>query len=669
MSFIRILSFVFLAMFGRIELHAQSCSDLGQNPETAFPVCGTSVFIQNSVTICNNGSLANNCSAASVLEGKNPYWYKFTCFTAGSLGFVITPNNLSDDYDWQLWDVTGRNPADVYTDATLIVACNWSGDVGVTGASASGSNLINCEGGGVPMFSRMPNLTAGHDYLLLVSHFTDSQSGYSLSFGGGTASITDPQLPSLSNAYTNCTGTEITLVLNKKMNCSSLTSAGTEFIIQPSGSQVTGATGNGCGAGFDTDSITLTLNNPLPPGNYDLVIQNGNDGNTLTDLCDRNISVGDQLPITINTAFPTPMDSISSPGCAPEKLTLHFSQPIQCSSIAANGSDFLISGTYPVTITSASGACINGICQQITLFLSSPLQRGGLFQLQLQNGSDGNTLLNDCLVASAAGQSITFSISDTVNAAFNYSISTTCTADTIRYIHDGDNGVNSWNWNFGNAGIGSNAQETITYTSFGNQEITLIVSNGSCTDTASVSFVLNHDINASFSLQPALCPGETLNISNNSTGNIVSWLWDFGNGQTSYLPNPTSLVYPIPSTPTDIQIGLIIENETGCKDTLIQSVVLLNNCLIAIPGAFTPNNDGINDFLYPMNAIRLNKISFSVYNRYGQRVFFSTRPGDKWNGFFKGRPASAGTYVWLFSYTDPDNGNSVQKKGTSILIR
>lgn len=565
--------------------------------------------------------------------------------------------------------MTGRNPSDVFTDATLIVACNWSGDVGETGAAAGGSNLINCEGAGVPLFSVMPGLTAGHDYLLLVSHFTDSQSGYSLSFGGGTASITDPQLPQLQNAYTNCTGTEIILVLNKKMNCNSLTSTGSEFLIQPPLGAITAASGVGCGSAFDTDTITLTLNNPLPPGSYNLLIQNGTDGNTLIDLCDRTISAGDNVAIAINTILPTPIDSINRLSCAPQKIVLHFSQPILCNSIAADGSDFVINGPYQVSIASAEGDCNNGTCTQITLMLNSPLQQAGNFQLQLQNGTDGNTLLNECNVASIAGQVVTFTVKDTVNAAFDYQISTTCTADTIRYMHDGNNGVNSWSWNFGNAGTGSNAQEMVTYTSFGNQTITLIVSNGFCKDTAAVSFTLDHNISASFTLQPAVCPGEPVNIINNSLGNIISWQWDFGNGQTSSLANPPTPSYPSPAADTEIAVVLMISNSAGCSDTAVQSFVLLNNCQLVIPGAFTPNNDGMNDYLYPMNALRLNKMQFSVYNRYGQRVFFTNQPNVKWNGFFKGKPAAAGTYVWIFNYTDPDTGDAKLKKGTSILIR
>jgi len=40
------------------KLYAQSnCTALGQNPSTAFPVCGTSVFQQDSVPICTSGKL------------------------------------------------------------------------------------------------------------------------------------------------------------------------------------------------------------------------------------------------------------------------------------------------------------------------------------------------------------------------------------------------------------------------------------------------------------------------------------------------------------------------------------------------------------------------------------------------------------------------------------
>jgi len=86
------------------------------------------------------------CSAGTGggYQDKNPYWYKFTCFQSGTLGFLISPVNQGDDYDWQLYDITNRNPDDVFTDQSLIVTGNWAGTFGNTGASSSGVNFIQC---------------------------------------------------------------------------------------------------------------------------------------------------------------------------------------------------------------------------------------------------------------------------------------------------------------------------------------------------------------------------------------------------------------------------------------------------------------------------------------------------------------------------------------------
>ncbi len=147
------------------------CTAPGQNPSTAFPVCGTSTFIQSSVPICGGRPMPyRGCGANSGLTDINPYWYKFTCFQAGTLGFLITPNTLNEDYDWELYDITGRNPDDVYIDGNLVVSNNWSGETGLTGASSAGTQSFVCGGSGKPLFSKMPPLILQHNYLLLISH-------------------------------------------------------------------------------------------------------------------------------------------------------------------------------------------------------------------------------------------------------------------------------------------------------------------------------------------------------------------------------------------------------------------------------------------------------------------------------------------------------------------
>jgi hypothetical protein len=116
------------------------------------------------------------------------------------------------------------------------------------------------------------------------------------------------------------------------------------------------------------------------------------------------------------------MDSLTKPKCAPNQLELVFRKSIKCNSISPDGSDFSITGAYPVGITSATGICINGRTSEIIIQLSAPLQRAGNFRITLNRGSDGNTLLDECTQETPVGQFLPFEIKDTVNANFNSTI-------------------------------------------------------------------------------------------------------------------------------------------------------------------------------------------------------------------------------------------------------
>ena len=671
MKKIRLLVYISLCFLSGIGFSQTPCTELGQNPGTAFPVCGTDTFSIASVAICGDRRVPGPCTATPLTD-KNPYWYKFTCFTAGTLGFVITPNTITDDYDWQIFDITNRNPDDVYTDASLFVACNWSGDGGLTGASSAGTSLSRCDGPGVPRFSSMPSLIAGHEYILLVSHFSNSQSGYTLAFGGGTASIIDPVIPGLSKARATCDGTKISVKLNKKMKCSSLAANGSDFSIAPGPAAITitGATGIGCGTGFDMDSVVITLSAPLPPGNYTVRIETGSDGNNLLDNCARNIPAGQTLPFTVLPLVPTPMDSLSKTGCAPVLLNLIFKDPILCSSIAPDGSDFTVTGTSLVTVSGAAGVCsTNGLSYSIQVRLSAPIETTGNFQLALRVGTDGNTVLNECGVQTVPGSFLPFTTKDTVSALFNSTIRFGCIADTVLYTHDGRNGINNWRWSFENS-ISSKAKDTsITYFTFGPKQATLIVSNGTCSDTATSSVLLNNNVTADFESTAVVCPGDPAIFTDKSTGPVVSWSWNFGNGNLSALQIPPAQLYPSSNVIKDIPVRLIVKNSAGCADTTTYTIRVVGNCYIAVPKGFSPNNDGLNDFLYPTNAYKARDLLFRVYNRSGQMIFQTKDWTNKWDGSFKGNPQDPGTYVWILQYTNIDTGKRFELKGSTVLIR
>lgn len=653
-----------------------NCGTLGQNPSTAFPVCGTDTFTQSSVPVCGGRSIkAPGCQ--DILQDLNPFWYRFTCYTGGTLGFLLTPNNLGDDYDWQLFDITGHDPNDVYSDQSLFVSCNWSGTTGITGATTGGTSLVVCAtiGAAQPVFSAMPTLIADHEYILLVSHFSGSdQSGYGLSFTGGTASITDPKEPALAGARAICDGIKMTVKLNKKMKCSSLNADGSDFAVTPAFAPIIAAEGVNCSNGFDMDSIVLTLASPVPPGNYTITVKNDVNGVNLLDNCNRTIPLGQNLSVTVFPLIPTPMDSLTKIGCAPDELELVFKRPMLCNTVAADGSDFTVSGPVPVTVSGAAGlnCSADGLSTIIRVKLAAPIQVAGTYRITLQNGTDGNTVLNECSKETAAGSFINFIAADTVSADFTYTIHLGCKTDVIDYSHDGRNGVNYWKWTFDN-NITSNRKDTsISYTVFDNKKATLLVSNGVCRDSVTNNAILlDNFLDAKFENTAVVCPSDPAIFRDKSFNRVTQWLWDFGNGVTSTDQAPAPQFYPVGNNNTirDVPVKLIVTNDIGCADTAIGSIRVVGNCFIAVPSGFTPNADGMNDYLYPTNAYKAKDLYFAVYNRSGNKIFETRDWTNKWDGTYKGNPQDPGTYVWFLYYTHIETGQRMEQKGTTVLIR
>lgn len=670
-----LLTAICLLLFGSVTL-GQTCTTPGQTPSTAFPVCGTSIFQQNTVPICVSHKLTvPGCSGTGTAnyQDKNPYWYKFTAYQSGTLGFLISPIDQGDDYDWQLYDITGHNPDDVFTDASLIVTGNWAGTFGNTGTSDAGANFIQCASDPKDKknsFAKMPTLVQGHTYLLLVSHFTDSQSGYKLSFGGGTAVITDTTQPKLKYAEASCGGDIVRVKLNKKMKCSSIALDGSDFYVMPGNVQVVSVVAINCSNGFDTDSAELRLASPLGPGIYDLRVKKGSDGNTVLDYCDNAISETDKSSFTVYPLLPTPMDSIAPLQCQPQTLRLIFRKPMICSTIAADGSDFSISGTYPVTIASAKGSCTNGsTSKEIIINLSQPLYRAGNFTLTLRLGSDGNTVRDECNQATPAGSTLSFKVDkDTVNADFTFKIDYGCSLDTVIFLHPGANGVNTWNWNLDENKSSNQQNPQALYRNFNTKKVSLVVSNGFCSDTSSRSFTLENFLKADFDTYEDLCPNEASQFTSKAQGHIISYSWEFGDGRSSSQQSP-SHIYSAPTAATPFIVKHTVTDSFGCSSTAQKVVRVYSSCYLAVPNAFTPNGDGKNDLLYPLNAIKADNLNFKVYDRWGQLIFQTTNWKHGWDGTFKGTPQPSGVYVWFLTFVDRGTKQTRQMKGTAALIR
>jgi len=343
---------------------------------------------------------------------------------------------------------------------------------------------------------------------------------------------------------------------------------------------------------------------------------------------------------------------------------------MKCSSIAADGSDFVVTGPSAVTVTGAIGFCEgNEGSSAINVNFSGPVVKGGVYSVTLKRGSDGNTILDDCGQETPEGSTVTFSVKDTVSADFSYVLISGCKADTLQFANEGSNGIQSWRWTFDDTRSDVSATPVNVYTTTGDHRVNLIVSNGFCSDTVSKTITLEPKTKAAISGPDILCPKEAAVFMDASIGNVTQWNWDFGNGSSSIDRNPSPQHYTIGTADRDYAIRLITRDAVGCSDTAVKKMSVVASCVIAVPNAFTPNGDGHNDYLYPSNIYKADNLVFRVFNRYGQLVFETRDMLRKWDGTVNGRLQDAGVYVWMLQYKLRDTGKFYSFKGTTMLIR
>ena len=211
---------------------------------------------------------------------------------------------------------------------------------------------------------------------------------------------------------------------------------------------------------------------------------------------------------------------------------------------------------------------------------------------------------------------------------------------------------------------------TIIFPATSTNSIQLIVSNGTCSDTATSVINLDNEVKADFSMPSFICPEDKLEVLNNSQGQIDAWKWTFDVIASSTLEDPAPVQFPTLNREAYYTVKLVARNNTlNCTDSTRRTLTVLDHCLIAVPNAFTPNNDGRNDFFRPHNALKADNYEFKVYNRWGQLVFQTNNWQDKWDGKIKGNPQATGVFVWMLRYINRDTKKEVFEKGIVTLIR
>lgn len=149
--------------------------------------------------------------------------------------------------------------------------------------------------------------------------------------------------------------------------------------------------------------------------------------------------------------------------------------------------------------------------------------------------------------------------------------------------------ISSWLWDFGDGNTGNTQNPSHVYTAGGNYNVTLQVLNSfGCIKTLTKTnyIQINTGVVAGFSnTQPTNCsPPNTINFTNTTTGSgTISYQWNFGDGGTSTLPNP-SHVY---TSTGSFTVTLIATSTTGCTDTLIKPDAVI---IQSVDASFTNAN-------------------------------------------------------------------------------
>ncbi len=138
-----------------------------------------------------------------------------------------------------------------------------------------------------------------------------------------------------------------------------------------------------------------------------------------------------------------------------------------------------------------------------------------------------------------------------------------------------------------------------------------------------------------------------------------SFLWSPATYINNTVANPANIRLPVPPipSPTGPPLGAITynfnvnvtNNNHGCTASNIQTVIVQRPRKVFLANAFTPNNDGVNDYFTPRNLGDYPGSEFEIYNRWGNRIFFSKGPTDmdyRWDGKYNGAWQEPTNYVW-----------------------
>lgn len=225
-------------------------------------------------------------------------------------------------------------------------------------------------------------------------------------------------------------------------------------------------------------------------------------------------------------------------------------------------------------------------------------------------------------------------------------------------------GIGQYTWDFGDGTTSNETEPTHVYTRPDIYTVKLkYKSTTACLDD-SISKIINMKTltgGVRTSGDKTIFSGQTTQLFADGPGSIYQWSPATG-------LNNSFIARPLASPFADIVYKVTISNNGACsaEDSIRIKVVALNE--VYVPTGFTPDNDGKNDFIRPILGAKFILKQFSIFNRWGERIYSTKKSNEGWNGKVNGIEQNPGAYVWVLKFITSTDGD-IERKGTFILIR
>ncbi len=235
--------------------------------------------------------------------------------------------------------------------------------------------------------------------------------------------------------------------------------------------------------------------------------------------------------------------------------------------------------------------------------------------------------------------------------------------------------ITTWKWYFGDGDSSSGQASSHCYKTPGDYSVSLSVSTAAgCSDSKTISDMIDvyEPPRAGFSLTPVSTDifNSTIYFTNQSTDvyGIKTWSWEFGDGSDTGAVNNPSHAYADTGT---YCTKLIVTNIHGCVDTTERCAEINPLYTLYVPDAFTPNNDGVNDF-FSAKGGGIRTFEMWIFDRWGRQIYHTTDMNKGWDGTVQNSGSLAkceeDTYVWVINTEDITN-NTYNYIGKVTLIR